>query len=238
MAQPKSVSATNFDGAQGSVLYDKNPDECPICHKGMNPRVISAVVLGEFNQPDSKLRIIFQCPLSECHETFFGFYTGRQDGSLVFHDFEKASPSAPPPANFPDSVINISSNFISIYNQAIAAEVAGLDQISGIGLRKALEFLIKDFLIHENPNEAATIKTKFLGACINDDITDANVKACAARATWLGNDETHYVRKWEDRDINDLKTLIRLTVNWIDNVLLTQEYLREMDPSNLPKSTP
>jgi hypothetical protein len=28
------------------------------------------------------------------------------------------------------------------------------------------------------------------------------------------------------KDINDLKTLIQLTVNWIDNVLLTEQYLK------------
>lgn len=48
------------------------------------------------------------------------------------------------------------------------------------------------------------------------------------RAVWLGNDETHYVRKWEEKDVNDLKLLVRLTVNWIDNVLLTKKYIADM----------
>ena len=49
------------------------------------------------------------------------------------------------------------------------------------------------------------------------------------RAVWLGNDETHYVRKWEDKDISDLKRLIKLTVNWIENNLLTQDYMSTME---------
>jgi hypothetical protein len=52
--------------------------------------------------------------------------------------------------------------------------------------------------------------------------------AYAKRAAWLGNDEIHYVRKWEDRDINDLKILIELTCGWVRNNLLTEKYMAEM----------
>lgn len=30
------------------------------------------------------------------------------------------------------------------------------------------------------------------------------------RAAWLGNDETHYVRKWPEKDVKDLKSLNRI----------------------------
>ena len=55
------------------------------------------------------------------------------------------------------------------------------------------------------------------------------VKSCAQRATWLGNDETHYVRKWENKNINDLKLLIRLTCNWVTNNILTEEIVANME---------
>jgi len=54
------------------------------------------------------------------------------------------------------------------------------------------------------------------------------VQAVAKRALWIGNDETHYSRKWEDRDINDLVTLIKLTLEWIDIERQSSEYLNEM----------
>ena len=41
-----------------------------------------------------------------------------------------------------------------------------------------------------------------------------NQRLCAPGRR-LGNDETHYSRKWVDMDINDLKILIRLTVTWM-----------------------
>lgn len=118
--------------------------------------------------------------------------------------------------------------FVEIYNDARAAEGQGLAQLVGIGLRKAVEFLIKDFSVHQHPDQTDRIKSMMLGPCINEYVTDQNVKDCAKRAAWLGNDETHYIRKWEDKDITDLKLLVRLTTNWVDNVLLTQKYVADM----------
>lgn len=50
----------------------------------------------------------------------------------------------------------------------------------------------------------------------------------ASRAVWLGNDETHYTRKWEDKDINDLKSIIELTLHWIESEIRTQKLLEDM----------
>ena len=84
--------------------------------------------------------------------------------------------------------------------------------------------------IEVDPSDAGAIKTTLLGTCIDRYVDDANVKECARRAAWLGNDETHYTRRWEDKDIADLKTLVRLTTNWVENALLTQQYLQQMPP--------
>lgn len=67
-----------------------------------------------------------------------------------------------------------------------------------------------------------------LGRCIADDLADDRIKNVARRAAWLGNDETHYVRRWEDRDIENLKRLIELTVRWIEMELETEEALAAM----------
>lgn len=103
-----------------------------------------------------------------------------------------------------------------------------LQQLVGCGLRKALEFLVKDFAIKQNPEHEESIKSTLLGQCIRTHIDDPNTKACAERAAWLGNDETHYVRKWTDKDIQDLKRLVKLTVNWVENAVLTQKYEADM----------
>jgi hypothetical protein len=112
--------------------------------------------------------------------------------------------------------------------QASAAESYGLKQIAGVGYRKALEFLIKDYCTYTRPADEAEIRKVFLGECINRFVDDPKVKDCARRAVWLGNDETHYERKWADKDVGDLKTLINLTVLWIHSCELTKQYLAEM----------
>jgi len=48
------------------------------------------------------------------------------------------------------------------------------------------------------------------------------------RAVWLGNDETHYLRKWEQKDLTDLKNLIGLTVHWIEMEELTETVMKDM----------
>lgn len=66
-----------------------------------------------------------------------------------------------------------------------------------------------------------------VGNVISTDISDTNIQDCAKHAVWLGNDEAHYVRKWEDRDIEDLIMFIPLTCNWIHSGALTQQYRSE-----------
>jgi hypothetical protein len=125
-------------------------------------------------------------------------------------------------------VNDISPDFGQIYNQAVEAEELGLELICGPGYRKALEFLIKDYLCFLRPDDAEAIKKLFLGKCISEYVKDAQVSEVAKRAVWLANDETHYLRKWEDKDITDLKILVKLSVHWIEMDILTQNALRDM----------
>ncbi len=49
-------------------------------------------------------------------------------------------------------------------------------------------------------------------------------------AAWLGNDETHYERRWVDKDVEDLRRLIDITCHWIEMNVLTAQYRQEMKP--------
>ena len=137
-------------------------------------------------------------------------------------------PIKPKEPEIPEEVKKISPEFITIYKQALFAEIMELDRICGVGYRKAIEFLIKDYCIYLNPDKEKEIKDNSLGNVIKKFINDFNIKACAERAAWLGNDETHYVREWQDKDINDLKELIQLTMQWIIADIKTKKYTKEM----------
>jgi hypothetical protein len=67
-----------------------------------------------------------------------------------------------------------------------------------------------------------------LGNCIAIYVKNERIAQTSARAAWLGNDETHYVRKWEGKDLEDLKRLIGLTVRWIEMEQMTDAAVKDM----------
>lgn len=67
-----------------------------------------------------------------------------------------------------------------------------------------------------------------MGKVIAEYIEEKRILEASKRAAWLGNDETHYKRKWEDRDIHDLRELILLVVREIDASEKYRQYLKEM----------
>ncbi len=212
--------------------YDKNPDHCPICHSGVEPVNLTQNVVTRDRNRGNVLQIIYCCPKHDCQRAFIATYRQntnfqihRPDGEFILRS---TAPFAAEEPKTPEEITAISPDYTNLITQSSAAEHYQLDQIAGVGYRKALEYLIKDYAIHKKPDDEKNIKSIFLGNCIKDYVDDANVRACAERAAWLGNDETHYVRKWEEKDINDLKILIQLTEAWIINNLLTEKYMSEM----------
>lgn len=147
-------------------------------------------------------------------------------------DIEKSRVLVIPPLSvhddFSDEIKAISPTFLKVYKQAAEAELSGFDELCGMGYRKALEFLIKDYIISLEPSKRNEIIKSFLDKCITDHVTSPHIKACAKRTAWLGNDETHYIRKWISHDLNDLKSLLNMTVYWIETELLTKKYTGSM----------
>jgi hypothetical protein len=66
-------TVTEGDIAAPNILYDKIPDECPFCHRGIDPRIIKAYFE---NYVASWAQIIFQCPRKDCLHFFIGYYKG------------------------------------------------------------------------------------------------------------------------------------------------------------------
>jgi hypothetical protein len=209
---------------------DKAPSECPLCHHAIDPRYLTGVTREYQPMGDTSIELVFQCPRQACLHVFIGRYEGRYDRNVnratLF--LRATTPYTVPLPEHPPEVAAISPDFVAIYGEAAVAEERGLKQVAGCGYRKALEFLVKDFCIREHPTEAEEIKKGRLGNVIEKWIDDPNIKGMAKRATWLGNDETHYVRKWDDPDMAKLKQLIALTVSWINTHQLTKKFAQDM----------
>jgi len=212
----------SFDGKLSKPLHiSRNPDICPMCHhKGI------VVERHATFKTEKEAEICFQCVNEECKALFIGYY--KYDSLMGILDLKELKPSEIANIEFSNEIRDCSHAFVEIFNQAAKAEVYGLSEIAGVGYRKAVEFLIKDFVIVDNESDTDKIRELPLGKCIKNYIDDPKIKACAERAVWLGNDETHYIQKWTNKDINDLKVLIKVAANWIENSILTNKYLDQM----------
>lgn len=202
--------------SSGSVTLIDYPLECLECHQKTTPNFSSYRTTNSTNTVFAHLF----CPNPQCQKSYIAEYERSVNG---YHYFKKFIIGQPKKEYFPAEIETLSPMFTKIYNEAFTAEQQGLLEISGVGYRKALEFLIKDFLINKNPEKTDAIKEILLGKCINTLVEDTRIKTAAKRAVWLGNDHTHYTKKWEDKDLADLKKLIRLTVNWVESEILTSD---------------
>jgi len=216
---------------EGNFNVNKIPDFCPVCHIEIKP-LYRYAWLNDKILDEKRLQIIFLCPNENCQKLFISYYRPPRLGERHVLDidyyYNGSAPGGIRKKVFPEEIAKISPKFCKIYNQAKEAEERRLKEICGAGYRRALEFLIKDYLIKEKVEKAKIIQETPLGTCIDKYVASERIKDCAKRAAWLGNDETHYIRIWEDKDLEDLKDLIELTVNWIRDEHLTRRIKKEM----------
>ncbi|WP_282035199.1 hypothetical protein [Metabacillus indicus] len=201
-------------------LFNELPDTCPVCSFSISPTYILTYLKNDFTR-----ELLCGCPRNECRALFFAVYQGDNYASYLVNCY----PYSKVNKEFPQEVADLSPSFVAIFNQAHHAEQEKLDLICGVAYRKALEYLIKDYVLKMYPEDDSKIKSMVLQQCIQKFITEPSIKLMAERATWLGNDETHYVRKWKDKDLQDLKNLIDLTVYFISMSLKALRYQEEMD---------
>jgi hypothetical protein len=176
------------------VTFDKHPAHCPICHHW-----IQALDTGQhWTVANGRLEIVFRCPRPDCERFFIGRYKSRSDVSPQTPSFvfSESVPLTIETSKSDEIIQKMSADFVSVYREAEEAELRNLKLVCGPGYRKALEFLIKDYVIKQNPSKDDEIKKMNLGKCISDFVKNDKVREVAARAVWLGNDEVHYLRKW------------------------------------------
>src|SRR5947209_9012383 len=134
----------------GSIEADRAPDQCPICNTKVRPDPLYIEHGGRVY--NATISVVYHCPNFDCNEVFIAYFV-REGNPNNPHPgahictFKGARPIEPIPADVAETISNISPNFHKIYNEAYKAEQFGLMEICGVGYRKALEFLIKDYLI-------------------------------------------------------------------------------------------
>lgn len=208
---PDIFSSFNTGGMDLDV-----PDVCPICGVSISP-----IILHSCTYKDVKggfLVCVYRC--TSCQRPFIACYRTFSSDCIKL---TYTAPKTFVARDFPQPIKDLSPKFVEIINQSIAAETHNLNEIAGIGYRKALEFLIKDLAKHTHPDDQEKIENMQLSKCINEYIDYQSLKTTAIGATWLGNDQVHYKQKYTDRDLNDLKRFMDNAINWVNLVLGTEE---------------
>lgn len=198
---------------------------CPVCKYSI---CVDEVVAYPFRDNARTLNIaeLYICP--KCSQPFIAQYRCRRSENGILlpkhdTDLEYVAPSPHQKRVFDPEIKALSPSFVDIFNESAAAEAQGLKNIVGGGYRKSIEFLVKDYCIHKHPEDSDRIKEADLSHCIRTWIDSERIKTLASRAVWIGNDETHYVRKQPDLDIEDMKRFIRALLGFISSELAYEE---------------
>ena len=174
-----NLDALTVKGGKKTISINvEKIDCCPICHKGIEPISLNNYLIG----PDSViLQRLFMCPRNQCGRIFLANYNyNYNDGYYYLENLEPYHHKEP---SLPDLLKENFPNFCEIYEQAMIADEMNLKEITGMGLRKALEFLIKDFIIKTLKNDDPVVEEKInqvkkssLGKCIEKYISDSTIK--------------------------------------------------------------
>lgn len=203
--------------AEGGLTFDINvADECPLCHyafdmsndKWRNFHDISSKMQEEFN-----IIAVHICP--HCHEGFVIMHHMKIHKDKIVETSQSVYPIATNDLQIDKDIQQISPRFYKIYNQCLIAKNDGLDQIYGMGLRKALEMLVTDFAIKQNPNERNKILKMTLHKRIETYFKNSDEKTALMACKSLGNNEVHYENRNTDDDLQLFEYLIEDTLYYI-----------------------
>lgn len=209
------------------------PSICPICGNSMAPKFIYSKIDGSnqsgieqpnFSGSHYSVPIIYKCTHKKCGKYYLlNCTTNYYARTMKFVRWEDNYYQPPIKINFSDEIATMSPEFVSTYTQALKAEAWNLDNISGMGYRRSLEFLVKDYLSEiAKPTDKSgkeyskdVIYEMSLSSAINLLPSQELIDISKASA-WLGNDESHTFKKWKEFDVSTLKEFIESTVAFIN----------------------
>ena len=175
------------------------PDICPWCDRGISPILLTNTSSVE----GSEVGFIAACPV--CKHLFFSLYTVFEHYRGNLSSQMLSSPQIQlPQSPIPPEIKQHYPDFYQIYEQASVAEIGGLDKICGMAYRKALEILVKQYLIQQTPDNEEVLLNEPLGRSIAR-IHFEKIRNLAKAISWIGNDQTHTVQKHPDYNIPEMK---------------------------------
>lgn len=137
------------------------PNICPYCNYTISP-----IPIAGFDSHDRNTFIgLLKCSNTSCGLGFTAHFRKVRDNNFEFSDIPTYTIKK---RDWGSYICKVSPSFVEIFNQAYHAEQYKLKEICGVGYRKAIEFLIKDYLISIYPEQKDKVLNLFLGKCISD----------------------------------------------------------------------
>lgn len=204
--------------ADGTGVYQATMDtihECPHCHQSSSCEIFTPGIAT--NRDD--VNFIVQC--TACEKIFFTKYRMRADYTLIpLSTFPNSSFQN----HFPKEVALISPKFIEIYEQAITAKNSNLNELVGIGLRRAFEFLVTDYIknvLLDEPKKTLEQKIEQI------DVRNVNVHSTLIR--WVGNDTTHTKVTHPEFSVDDMIKSIEIVVYYLHSEYISNELAKNIN---------
>jgi hypothetical protein len=188
------VITINSNGQNRNAVLDQTPNSCPVCHRLTTPANVGSYFCSKevlSLEPEGEwVEQVLRCPNRECGHVFIARYTAEwtkgmppiQVGHPIKLKLSHLIPVTPRPTGMPPNVVALSPTFAKIFEQASTAEDMRLDEVAGVGFRKALEFLVKDYAISNHSTDAEVIKSLPLAQCITKYVKNergpGGLKAC------------------------------------------------------------
>lgn len=203
LIKPAEIFGSNFVGQYKKLAT------CPFCGYGTDATFVHKVPY-QFNETHI---LAATCNCTSCGKTFF-FATEYAKG-------KEYTPITIPSISFVsytnEILSSISERFIDMYNQALQSEFVGNIELAAIGFRTALEILIKDFAINELGKDPDAVSKKKLCDAIGEYLLgQQELVATADVVRILGNDYTHYKRKFPEHDFELLKGYMNIFLKQIE----------------------
>ena len=221
----------NF-GYQATDIPIPMPTECPCCNKTMASDLTPIIAVNnllpsdfmEDNKENVKVESecdtvsVYRC--TSCNSLFSIWSKHKaemnENQEIVWTcEIQNMYPFNTHITRFSNEISELSPEFISVYKQSELAETQNLDEICGMGYRRALEFLVDAYIRKVKPNEMIDPCLN-LGKKIDKYIDNQKIKILAKKSAWLGNDATHIVNTHPNRAVEDMKKFIKAITTMID----------------------
>lgn len=193
----------------------KIPIVCPNCNASLQPIIKDNRLLTFGENCLLVISYIGNC----CNTPFYASYKYKEAQTTLLDVYPHLKS-----ITLPEKIQELSPRFTNLYEQSYTAEQNGHIELAGSGYRNSIEILIKDFAIQKLNAPKDEVCKMSLYDAIGTYLKEVNIETSAADVIRvLGNDYTHYQRKYDDIDFIVVKKYLEIFIQQIDTKLLLME---------------